>query len=235
MSTQAQSEVSNNRGPVEYQDAPKIVVEGPRQSPWLLLLAWLSIIALSLAGYFFWQNISLRADLATSSPPPSLPLPTATETPLAEEDQVSTSQTYTDSQFSFEYPLGWGTYQSTGENQTSLFVAPNDRILEIKRLFDSDYGFGGGPFLTLIISPTDKIEEAVNDEYSQTSVSTIFVSGQESQLQTTKITQSSPMGQPGDMLYTIYVPTLDSYLRIQLVDGQYKAEFDQLLKTFKLI
>lgn len=226
MSTEAQSEVSNNLEPVENLVTPKIMVEVTRKSPWILILSLLSITAFAFAGYFYWQNISLRDTLNTSSPASPVPLPTPVAAP--------TSQTYTDPQFSFEYPLGWGTYQSSGENRTSLFVAPSDRILEIKRLFDSGSGFGGGPFLTLIISPADNIEAAVDDEYSQTTVTTVLVDELESQLQTTKVIQSSPMGQPGDMLYTIYVPTLDSYLRIQLVDGQYKSEFDQLLNTFKL-
>lgn len=235
MSEELQNEVPNNLDQPNNTDAPRIIVEAPRNSPWIAILSLLLVATLSLAGYFYWQNISLREATNTPLQESPSPLPTPLESPIIEDDQPVTSQTYSDSQFSFQFPLGWDTYQSTGENQNSLFVAPQDRIQEIKRLFDSGFGFGGGAFLTMIISPTEKIEEAVSDEYSQTTVSTVLVDELESQLQTTRVTQSSPMGQPGDMLYTIYVPNSGGYLRIQLVDGVYKSEFDQILSTFKFI
>lgn len=101
MPEEMQNDVTNNHEPVNLPDTPKIMVEVPRKSPWIIILLLFLVASLTLSGYFYWQNTLLcSTEPMTLSPSP---------TPTASADPTDNWKTYTNSvhNISFKYPVDW--------------------------------------------------------------------------------------------------------------------------------
>ena len=162
--------------------------------------------------------------------------PVATNSAIATADPTANWKSFSDKNYSFKLPANWGTYIGVSEGKSGqLFIAPSEKIIQIKKMWESGSGFGGGPFLNMSIQMDNDIKNYIpkSDEYSSVTTKDLVVSGITSKLYVTEVLQSSPMGEPGDKLYSVHILYKNNYYNIQLFDGQYKTEFDQILSTFK--
>lgn len=221
----------NNPMPVA---TPQVVTEQPKPNNFLvILLSVLLIISVAISGFFAFQTQKLVKELTglrTTSAPVATTIPTA--------EPTTNWKSYTNKVYSFKLPIDWNTYIGVSEGKNDqIFVAPLAKTIQIKKMWESGSGFGGGPFLNMSIQMDNDIKNYVpkSDEYQKVTAKDIIVSGIASKLYVTEVLLSSPMGEPGDKLYSVQILYKNNAYNIQLFDGQYKTEFDQILSTFKFL
>lgn len=207
----------------------------------IMLLSVLLLVSVLIAGFFAFQTQRLvkelrvtRDELTTKTTLEPTTEPVATQ--YSEVDSTTGWKNFSYKNYSFKLPTNWDTYIGISEGKSDqLFIAPSEKITQIKKTWESGSGFGGGPFLNMSIQMNDDSESYIpkSDEYSKVTIKEIVVSGVTSKLYITEVLQSSPMGEPGDKLYSAHVVYNNKYYNIQLFDDQYKTEFDQILSTFK--
>lgn len=234
--------------PVASVATPQVVAELPKQSNFLtILLSVLLLLAVSVAGFFAYQTQKLVSELrikneelriaTTVTPEPTIE-PVATNSAGAATDSTANWKTYTNNEygFKFNYLEGWEVYAPVVEGGVlRLYAGPELIVNEIKRLFASADGFGGGKFLTFTISEVE-VEPVYNsDEYSSTKMSQIKIAGVDASKYETDVIQDMQGFSKGDKIESVVIPFRSNYLVISLLDYKYKDEFDQILSTFKFI
>jgi hypothetical protein len=214
-----------NQTPVLQEVTPQVVLEQPKQSNFLIiLLSIISIISLSIAGFFAFQNQKLVKELKLLRIQPN-PVTEATILPTIEPTiSISTTPpptlhwkfyTNTSSNYQIKYPSDWKVInQSAG---SMGLVGPDARYIEI--------GIGEGKSGTL------GIEEQQ-----------IIPPSEEINLTTTKAIGNLTMRCNGDFTTEarawcwIKVPNQDKYLNIQFFknsNAEMNIILEQILSTFK--
>ena len=204
----------------------------------IILLTIISIISLSIAGFFAFQTQKLVKELAllrTELIPTTEPV--ATSSAVATADPTSSWQTYTNQKygFSFKYPLDWIVTPSptTGEEFN---------IIVDKKSNKSEQGFV--PFQISINMTQDQEGQVILTNLSE--AKTYFLKNFDtSTVKTDNITLGGKSGivltgvmpgpGPGEGQFISYtlIELNNRILVLQLGNRSYQGSFDQILATFK--
>ena len=192
----------------------------------VILLSVLLLISISVSIFFALQTQKLAKQLSQLQvQPTSIPAPSATA------DSTSNWKTYSNTGYSFKYPIEWDTY-SLGEEgaKSTLMIAPKEKVDKVRQI---PGGFGGGTFLTLTINTKSEPPVWKTDEYWQVTSEPIKVGGIDGTKYNVNVIQDLPGLSKGDKIISIVVKNNSTYIQIDLLDQTYKEIFDQILSTFR--
>lgn len=210
-------------------------IPGVKKSPLVPFLISTIVILLGAGGFFAFQYFNSSPTPPTPSPNLSqTPSPTTTPitTPAPTENPYSDWLSYTDDQLglTFKYPPTWD-FHYLDNSAPSIMVAPKDIIEKIK---NAPGGFGGGPFLTMVISLHDYEPINQTDELSSVVSKSATINSKAATLYTTTFLQDGPGFETGQVITDYVLQQNNKYLKISLLDPSQKSTLDQIVSLITI-
>jgi len=204
-----------------------------KSKSWLLILLIILVILLSFgtAGFFAYKYVQLKNQAPTVTPTPLVsPKPTV-EVGSPMPDETADWKTYSNTVFSFKYPVSWDTHMVGEDPGKTLMVAPKEKVDKVKQMTG---GFGGGIFLTLTIGMRSTPPDWKTEESWNVTNEPIVVDGITGTKYTVNVVQDVPGLSEGDRITSVVLKKDATYIQIDLLDKTYDTIYSRILSTFKL-
>jgi hypothetical protein len=226
----------NNEAPLQTESP---IPPKKKNSPLVPILISIIIILLVAGGFIAYKYftsskilpVTTKSMEESKTPPPS-PTLTPTPTPQSTLDPTSDWISFTDDTMgiTFKYPPIWD-YHYLNQNPPSIMVAPKDIVDKIK---NAPGGFGGGTFLTMIISLHDYDPTPQTDEFSSVVSQSATIDSKEFTHYTSTFLQEGPGFASGEVIEDYIAPFGNQFLKIGLLDLDQKEILDQIISSITL-
>ena len=217
-----ESIVPVQQSPVQPTQPVSAPVQSASGKKSLVLMILIHLIAITIIGYFVYQNIQLKEQI---SQPQQTPIVSIAPTILPTTDPTANWKIYKNEKYGFEfkYPVGWSTcvsdyvFSLKPGNEIECETEGWDNAINIWYWLDKENK-----------TKDDIVKQHENDDY------VVVPTGRKLSIETASEYQLKGPRSPKEYNEILLPIKENLFLRIDVLDNQHVSVADQILSTFKL-